>query len=156
VTRVADVASKTGISSLFGATATTFVLDFVKKQNAIGWTITGGNGSKLFSVVQFDTIAGIPRIVFDDGVDTSTSLAALSNGRHKIGISYSTNDTRIYIDGNLVLTDISCTYYQMDRIGANATAWTGFTNNTNAFEINQFLMIPTATTNAQLAELTSL
>ena len=154
-TKGADSCSKTGISSLFGATATTFVLDFVKKQNALGWTITGSNGSKLFSIAQFDTLAGYPRVVFDDGVDTGSSLAVLSNGRHKIAVSYATNDTRVYIDGTLVLTDTSCTYYQMDRIGANATAWTGFTNNNLAFEINQFLMIPAATTNAQLAELTA-
>jgi len=155
VTRGADISQKSSISGLFGATATTFVLDFVKKENAIGWTITGGNGSKLFSLCQFDTLAGQPRVVFDDGVDTGSSLAALSNGPHKIAISYATNDTRVYIDGTLILTDTSCTYYQMDRIGVNATAWTGFTNNTNAFEINQFLMIPAATSNADLAALTA-
>jgi hypothetical protein len=156
VTRLADYASKASISTLFGASATTLVLDFVKKANATGWTITGSNGTKLFSFCQFDNTNGNPRIVFDDGVDTSSTLAALSNGRHKIAVSYATNDTRVYIDGALVLTDTACTYYQMDRIGVNATAWTGYTNNTNAFEINQFLLIPSACTNAQLAELTSL
>jgi hypothetical protein len=155
VTRGADFSQKSSISGLFGATATTFVLDFVKKANATGWTITGSNGTKLFSLCQFDNTGGIPRVVFDDGVDTSSTLAALSNGRHKIAVSYTTNDTRIYIDGALVLTDTACTYYQMDRIGVNATAWTGYTNNTNAFEINQFLMIPAATSNADLAALTA-
>lgn len=155
VTRVADYANKSSISALFGASATSFFIDFVKKANATGWTITGGNGSKLFSICQFDSTSGVPRIVFDDGVDTSSTLSALSNGRHKIAISYATNDTRVYIDGSLVLTNTSCTYYQYDRLGINATAWTGFTNNTNNFELNQFVQFPIALTNAQLAELTA-
>jgi hypothetical protein len=158
VTRVADYALKVpSISGLYGATATTFFLDFVKKENALGWTITGGNGSQLFSLCQFDASNPTkPRIVFDDGVDTGGTLSAISNGRHKIAVSYATNDTRIYIDGTLVLTDTSCTYYQMDRIAFNATAWTGYTNNTNAFAVNQFLLIPSATSNADLATLTAL
>lgn len=156
VTRGADFGQKSSISGLFGATATTFVFDFIKKENAIGWTITGDDGTKLFSLCQFDNTSGIPRVVFDDGVDTTSTLAALSNGRHKIAISYATNDTRIYIDGTLVLTDTVCTYYQMNKIGVNGTSWTGFTNNTNAFEINQFLMIPAATSNADLATLTTI
>jgi len=156
VTRGAEYALKTSISSLFGATATTFFLDFVKKENATGWTITGSNGTPLFSICQFDTLAGIPRIVFENALDTTSTLSPLSNGRHKLAISYAANDIRVYIDGALVLTDTAGTYYLFDRLGVNATAWTGFTNNDLAFELNQFLMIPSSTSNADLATLTTL
>jgi hypothetical protein len=156
-TRVADVAIKSSISSLFGASATSFFMDFEVTQASNGgnWTITGYNGTNLFSLCQFDNSNNYPRIVFEGGVD-STLANALTIGRHKIAVSFATNDFRAYIDGSLVLTDTSCTYNRYDRIAVNGTAWTGNTNNNNSFKLNEYAQFPTALTNAELASLTTI
>jgi len=156
-TRVADVAIKSSISSLFGASATSFFMDFEVTQASNGgnWTITGYNGTNLFSLCQFDNSNNYPRIVFEGGVD-STLANALTIGRHKIAVSFATNDFRAYIDGSLVLTDTICTYNRYDRIAVNGTAWTGNTNNNNSFKLNEYAQFPTALTNAELASLTTL
>ena len=156
-TRVADVATKSSISSLFGASATSLFMDFEITQvsNDATWTVTGYDGSNLFSLCQFGATTNFPRIVFDGGVDTTLGTA-LSIGRHKIAVSFATNDFRAYIDGALVLTDTSCTYNRYDRIAVNGTAWTGNTNNNNSFKLNQYAQFPTALTNAELASLTTI
>ena len=156
-TRVADLAYKSSISSLFGASATSFFMDFEITQASSGgnWTVTGYDGSNLFSLCQFDTANNYPRIVFDGGVDTTLGTA-LSIGRHKIAVSFATNDFRAYIDGALVLTDTSCTYNRYNRIAVNGTAWTGNTNNTNSFKLNQYAQFPNTLTNAELASLTTI
>jgi len=156
-TRVADVAVKSSISSLFGASATSLFMDFEITQGSGGgnWTVTGYDGANLFSLCQFDNASNFPRIVFDGGVDTTLGTA-LSIGRHKIAVSFATNDFRAYIDGALVLTDTSCTYNQYDRIAVNGTAWTGNNNNNNSFLLNEYAQFPNALTNAELASLTTL
>jgi hypothetical protein len=156
-TRVADVANKSSISSLFGASATSFFMDFEITQvsSDATWTVTGYDGSNLFSLCQFGAITNFPRIVFDGGVDTTLGTA-LSIGRHKIAVSFATNDFRAYIDGALVLTDTSCTYNRYDRIAVNGTAWTGNTNNNNSFKLNEYAQFPNVLTNAELASLTTI
>ena len=156
-TRVADVAVKSSISSLFGASATSLFMDFEITQvsNDATWTVTGYDGSNLFSLCQFSATTNFPRIVFDGGVDTTLGTA-LSIGRHKIAVSFATNDFRAYIDGVLVHTDTSCTYNRYDRIAVNGTAWTGNTNNNNSFKLNQYAQFPNVLTNAQLASLTTI
>ncbi len=156
-TRVADVAVKSSISSLFGVSATSLFMDFEITQVSGGgnWTVTGWDGTNLFSLCQFDSASNFPRIVFDGGVDTTLGTA-LSIGRHKIAVSFATNDFRAYIDGALVLTDTSCTYNRYDRIAVNGTAWTGNNNNNNSFKLNQYAQFPNVLTNAELASLTTL
>ena len=156
-TRVADLAVKSSISSLFGASATSLFMDFEITQvsNDATWTVTGYDGSNLFSLCQFSATTNFPRIVFDGGVDTTLGTA-LSIGRHKIAVSFATNDFRAYIDGALVLTDTSCTYNRYDRIAVNGTAWTGNTNNNNSFKLNQYAQFPNVLTNAELASLTTI
>jgi len=156
-TRVADLAVKSSISSLFGASATSLFMDFEITQvsNGGNWTVTGYDGSNLFSLCQFDNASNFPRIVFDGGVDTTLGTA-LSIGRHKIAVSFATNDFRAYIDGVLVHTDTSCTYNRYDRIAVNGTAWTGNTYNTNSFKLNEYAQFSNVLTNAELQALTTL
>jgi hypothetical protein len=156
-TRVADVAIKSSISSLFGASATSLFMDFEITQASSGgnWTVTGWDGTNLFSLCQFDASNNFPRIVFDGGVDINVG-SALSIGRHKIAVSFTTNDFRAYIDGVLVGTDTSCTYNRYDRIAVNGTAWTGNTNNNNSFKLNQYAQFPNVLTNSELASLTTI
>jgi hypothetical protein len=154
VTRVADVASKTGISSLIGQTEGTLFLDanisnlsearrgivlYADANNYITLRITSTN------LLQF--------LVFASGAIQASITIANPQGNVKMALAYKANDFAAYLNGTLVGTDTSGSvpatsefYLGVDPSGVNQLAG----------GINQVLLFKTRLTNDQLAELTSL
>jgi hypothetical protein len=149
VTRVADAASKTGISSLIGQTEGTIFVDFVKQNNAsdtVPFDITGSDGKLIW-------IRRIGAQLYGNG---TTLLADISSGsgtqgtRYKIAFVYGQNDFRVYANGSLIGTDTSGTFTgSFSNIALNSVI-----NQANGF--NQILLFKTKLTNAQMAELTTI
>jgi hypothetical protein len=159
VTRVADYAAKTGISSLIGQTEGTVFAEF-----EVTHEMTGNN--ILFSVSDGTTAqniyaniflsAGVNRIEYvvnNGGVLQMNASSAISNGTHKIALAYKANDFAVFIDGTQVHTDTSGTVPATSRLGIG----TWVVNSLNYSDrISQALLFKTRLTNAQLAELTTL
>jgi hypothetical protein len=157
VTRVADAASKTGISSLIGQTEGTMFADFTIPTMA-------NTGANIVSISLFNS--GLTNVTVFDIYDSGNLFAVHVNGtaqalilktgltasRHKVAFGYKANDFVLYVDGALVGIDISGTVGAQDSFG--------FQYSTNQFigqqYIAQALLFKTRLTNAQLAELTAL
>ena len=161
ITRGADAASKTGISSVFGATATTYFMDvIIDNLNPSGgqWTLTAAtNSSNFLSLSQFDAGTRTPRFAFFVGgvpvYDYTGS--ALSAGRHKIAAMVKNGSQKFYIDGVLIASNTGSGYTQFDKLALNDAVWASPLQN-GQFPFNQVLIFPTELTNAQLAELTTI
>jgi|694.fasta_scaffold33109_3 hypothetical protein len=153
VTRVADAASKTGISSLIGQTEGTFFVEIDLKNapvdnsyillrdaavsDYLGLRIQAGN-------LRFETV--------DNGVlQTAINYIANTPQTAKVAMAYKLNDFVMYVNGTQVGTDTSATVPTCDILDLNFNAPTA-----NAFGIAQALLFKTRLTNAQLAELTTL
>jgi hypothetical protein len=154
VTRVADDASKTGISSLIGQTEGTLFLEF-------DFTNIGGtqvifsihdslNNKRLELWADFNTLNGF----IGGSVNISIGSLSISNGRHKAAIAYKqSGEQAFYVDGVQVGT--SATAYTIAALTAlRYDYWnTGFPP---VVGVRQTLLFKTRLTNAQLAELTTL
>jgi hypothetical protein len=156
VTRVADAASKTGISSLIGQTEGTLFVEFTKQSAEVseryiavgdGTTanrimIIGGTGT---SIRGFISVAGA--VQFDVSAGTAV-------GTHKVALAYKANDVVMYIDGVQGTIDTSVTIPAVANLYVG-THETGLTERLNG-GLNQALLFTTRLTNAQLAELTTI
>jgi hypothetical protein len=153
VTRVADAASKTGISSLIGQTEGAFMIDvnldvrtnytyFALAPN-IGVTSDYlGIGFKVTSIV-FESVVG-------SGLQAGITFNNSATGRFKIAVAYKANDFVMYVNGALVGTDTSGTLPACSEIGLYQY------DQTQYIKYNEALLFKTRLTNAQLAELTTL
>lgn len=157
VTRSADAASKTGISSLIGQTEGVLYAD-------ITIPIMANTGANLVSMSLFN--GGITNATVFDIYDTGILLAYHVNGttqasilktgftagRHKIAFAYKENDFVLYVDGVLVGTDTSGTVGAQDSFGLQY--------GTNQFigqqYINTAATYPVRLSNSELASLTTL
>jgi hypothetical protein len=150
-TRVADVAQKTGISSLIGQTEGTIFLDYnlisasqdIVVMNAVGLPnndiaiIFIGNSLEIYCFNNF-----VEQFRF--------SLNGYKNtNRYKIAIGYANNNTACYINGSLVGTDTSCSFNLTDSIFYTSADY-------NAHKINESVLFKTRLTNAELASLTTI
>jgi hypothetical protein len=159
-TRVADAASKTGISSLIGQTEGVAFIDFV-------WNGLTGVGSypriielatDTNNIIQLYSIAGTTTWGWDiinGGVVQFTGSSTMALGRNKIAVGYKLNDMVIYKNGTLVASDATCTVPATSALGV-----TGIFNGTAgaqlAASVNQVLLFKTRLTNAEMAELTTI
>jgi hypothetical protein len=160
VTRVADAASKTGISSLIGQTEGVAFIDFV-------WNGLTGVGSfpriielatDSSNYIQLYSIAGTTTWGWDivnGGVVQFTGSSTMALGRNKIAIGYKLNDMVIYKNGTLVASDATCTVPATSALGVTGV-FNGTAGAQLAASVNQTLLFKTRLTNAQLAELTTL
>ena len=159
VTRGADAASKTGISSLIGQTEGTFFAELTFQSGAIpifiGSSVSGSAGEATY--VEFDG-SSIVVWVYKGGVlQASMSASGFTNGQNfKLAVGYKLNNFAFYVNGTQRATDTS---------GDVSTSLTNLTLNTyplipTTFQYNgkysQFLLFTTRLTNAQLAELTTI
>jgi hypothetical protein len=156
VTRVADAASKTGISSLIGQTEGVLFVDFTvdtisaqTNDPVLCYMKDGGVGERYVQLYS----TGNLRYLENNGAAIATiTKTGLSVGRHKCAIAYANNDMVFYVDGVQIGTDTSGTpsgfstfalqYYNAAYLGQQ--------------KVNQVLLFKTRLTNAQLAELTTL
>jgi hypothetical protein len=106
VTRLADTASKTGITSLIGQTAGTIYFE-VQVENGFGFQLgnstSGGDfiNSIQIAVTPSSTNAGCHVA----GVAQVNNASAGRTGRQKVAFAYALNDYAMYINGSQIFTD---------------------------------------------------
>jgi hypothetical protein len=159
VTRVADAASKTSISSLIGQTEGTIFVDFTLNGLAdYGTPISVNDGSTTNYIWLTIFANGTLRAELYNGTaQASISFAgAVVGSRYKMAFGYKTNDFAFYVNGALVGTDLTGTTFSgttLSRVDTNLTNASLYSLASES--INQQLLFKTRLTNAQLAELTA-
>jgi len=156
VTRVADIASKTGISSLIGQTEGTLFAEFTR--------LNVGNAVVMFQCNDGTTNNRAQLEIGATGIATTSVLsggavscvitgATLALGQtHKLALTYKANDFKLYVNGVLAGTDTSgAVPISMSRIDLASELGTSF----GGVSISQILNFTTALNNAQAIELTA-
>jgi hypothetical protein len=154
VTRVADAASKTGISSLIGQTEGTMFLDVNLDTDGSTFRVLlnlkGVNPADYITINTFQTTGNI----YADINNTQVLIvSSVNNGRCRVALAYKNNDVAFYINGVLIGTSNSATIPATSAIGFNDPTTSGVQRASN---VNKFFLFKTRLTNAQLAELTTL
>ena len=156
VTRVADAASKTGISSLIGQTAGTFFAEYTADSFASGARIvTLSDGTLNTRITLFcdsnekihiyaATLAGGQQI------DQATTIDF--TGNHKVAFAYANNDLAVYVDGTQAITSSgfsvpACSNMYLGSVNIAGIPLSG--------GIKQSLLFTSRLTNADLATLTA-
>jgi hypothetical protein len=162
VTRLADAASKTGISSLIGQTeGTLFVEVNVNKQVNLGGA--GPNGIEISNASTSGIYLGIAYtspmtfIVARRNNGTFSSLISTTNsalGTYKLAAAYSSAGFVFYLNGVQIGT--SATLPPAVTYSALGLSSFGLVATSQGELYNQALLFKTRLTNAQLAELTAL
>jgi hypothetical protein len=157
VTRLADAASKTGVSSLIGQTEGTVYFDFV-------YNFLDTSVAQLFSISD-ETVSNRLFIGFvfnnlltaqvRNGGSTQAQIESSSltvGNRYKAAVGYKQNDIVFYINGVQIGTDLSANIPACNRIafdnGAGSSNFTG--------TVNQAALFTRRLTNAELAAITTL
>jgi len=159
VTRVADAAYKTGISSLIGQTQGTLFADIIRTTstgNDSFWLNINDNSSNNWIFMGIDGL-GSRFYLRASSTTIVDEYPSLSLGRHKLAIAYQSGSIVGYIDGTQVFTS-SSTYTIGSLTGINlgySGASLGTPVNTPA-QVNEVVLFPTSLTNAELAALTTL
>jgi hypothetical protein len=159
VTRVADAASKTGISSLIGQTEGTIYWE------GSGNAAVGGADLWMAAISVDDTnvaillyyfaSAGTVNAFINNGT-TSLSLAApmTLTQNNKLAVAYKNASFALYLNGALVASSSSAIAPPTAMNQFAFVKWVGASNQDRAL-VNQALLFKTRLTNAQLAELTA-
>jgi hypothetical protein len=155
VTRVADAASKTGISSLIGQTEGVLFIDmeFNGYDSETKWIAFLGTGSNYIGIYTNNGSLFTAEVSNGTAQFLSVSFAFVVGQRYKLALAYKANDFAFYVNGTQVATDNSGT--------VPATSQFSFEYNSTdirlaARKYSQTLLFKTRLTNAQLAELTKL
>ena len=160
VTRVADAASKTGISSLIGQTEGTIYVEatltnVVDPSNIRGiLEINDGTTNNRFSVYRGANDLFVYVGVIASGTSTASFTSSAITGQIKIAVGYDSSGITVYINGSLLGTDNSVTIPACSELDLGI-----ITNNTNRIlgdGINQVLLFTSRLSNADLATLTTL
>ena len=156
VTRLADAASKTGISSLIGGTSGTVFFDI--KTNPV---LTTDNYKQFFYYTDSSANQGYMYLNSGNGIITNPAFGNLSssitlspNTRYKIALTYANNDFALYVNGTSVATALSGTPWNFENL-LSLGNYQG-TAEFNQFVFNQYIHFPTRLTNTQLATLTTI
>ena len=160
VTRVADAASKTGISSLIGQTEGTLFAELKISSNDSTFkflSLSDGTTSNSVWIYYRDTDNQINFRVIVGGVSQFDQIYTSpdSTTTHKLAIKYKQNDFSAWFNGTKVLTDTSGNTFS----GSTLSEFDFFRpDGVNYFygDIKQVLLFKTALTDAELAELTTL
>jgi hypothetical protein len=156
VTRVADAASKTGISSLIGQTEGTLYAEF-NVGGADGRVMSTLGGSNRFGMTASPTAVGAFIVTAAGGVVYSTSAAFTHGATTKMAFAYKSGQSVLYVNGSAVLTttasfafDAAITdLFLSQQEFAPGAGQSGKSQ-------SQALLFKTRLTNSQLAELTTL
>jgi len=157
VTRVADAASKTGISSLIGQTEGTLFFEGSASDLATFKRVAISSGSFSSSVyLDFRNDGSVVASSWASGGLVLYQPVTPSNprNRNKYAIAYKSNDWAVYVNGTLAAAQSSGAATFSSTLNTLEFALGGndpFTGN-----VNQVLLFKTRLTNAQLAELTTL
>jgi hypothetical protein len=162
VTRLADEASKTGISSLIGQTNGTFFVDvtFGNSRNSWLFSLVGNNWQNdSFYLETFGANNYISINTVKSGAaagSASSTFAAVNGIRAKIAVQYTSTTLNLFINGvkyTGTRTAIpACTALYINELGTFGAS----ANQYNANRFNQVLTFTSALTDAQCIELTTL
>jgi hypothetical protein len=163
VTRLADFASKTGVSSLIGQTEGTM---FVEVNTAVLGTVFPSAFRRLFTlsdnsitnriiIVQNNSDDSITFTVTNGGAaQVSINTAANQSGIKKIAAAYANNDFVLYVNGVQIGTDTSGTVPACSRLAIGYETTSNLSN--PACPIAQAAIFTRRLTNAELAAITTL
>ncbi len=155
VTRVADAASKTGVSSLIGQTEGTIFIDFesgVNDSTEYAFSVNNNNISNFITIFKSMTNTISCRITVGGVVQaTINSTTAVQNTRYKAAVAYKLNDIAFYVNGVLIGTDTSATIPSCNTIATSIASFSPFYR-----PINAAALITRRLTNAELAAITTL
>jgi hypothetical protein len=161
--RVADVVSLTGASSLIGQTSGTMFIDLDTRvlRDVFGGVsrrflcISDGTVDNRVNIIQSLSNDAINMTVTVGGVaQASISSSADQTGRVKIAAAYAVNDFALYINGVQIGTDTSGTVPACSRVALGSFETTA--NSANAFAtIRSVALFPTRLSNATLASITT-
>jgi hypothetical protein len=157
VTRPADVAIKTGASSLIGQSAGTVYFDFTldnlcdglqTNQPVLWYMKDGGTGERYVQLISGNRLVYVE---YNGAVIANMATSAINTGRHKCVIAYANNDMAIYVDGIQMGIDGNGTP------SGFSTVSTQYYNSTYYGQCKVHSLAPYTSrlTNTQLAELTT-
>ena len=156
VTRVADAASKTGISALIGGTSGTIFFEI--KTNK---TLTSASYKQFFYYTDASAsqsymyLNGSNYLVTNLTLGNFTgSLQFQADTTYKVAIAYATNDFKLYVNGVEYGSSTSGTTINAENI-LSLGSYIG-SSEFNEFVFAQYLHFQTRLSNTQLAELTTL
>ena len=157
VTRLADAASKTGISSLIGQTEGTLFVEFeilTTGQDMVIMNLYNETTPANSIYFYLNTSNVLSARVNNSGTQANPSSGVLTQGTYKAALAYKANDFAFYLNGSLVGVDVSgsvptCSALRLENYAAVPT----YQQKT---AIKQALVFKTRLTNAKLAELTTL
>jgi hypothetical protein len=161
VTRGADAASKTGISSLIGQTEGTLFVEFVVDSSSSPTMAFFVSAAGVFDnaiwIQQNASDSVIFRVFSGTTAQCSITKTGLTNGQTvKIAGAYKANDFVLYVNGVQVGTDNSGTIpSSLSQLEIGSYAEVGSPYNQNR-PVSQALLFKTRLSNAQLAELTTI
>ena len=156
VTRLADAAFKTGISSLIGQTEGVVFMDFTvdtisaQTSDPVLWYMKDGGAGERY--VELYSNGNLVYTENNGATIAQITKTELTIGRHKCAIAYAANDFVFYVDGVLIGTDVSGTPSGFSTFGLQyyLSTYTG------QQKVNQAILFPTRLTNTQLASLTTI
>jgi hypothetical protein len=160
VTRVADAASKTGISSLIGQTEGTlfaeFVVDSSSSPTMAFFVSAAGVFDNAIWIQQSASDSVIFRVFSGSSAQASITKTGLTNGQTvKVAGAYKANDFVLYVNGVQVGTDTSGSIpASLSQIEIGSYAEVGSPFNQNR-PIKQAILFPTRLSNSDLAALTA-
>jgi hypothetical protein len=150
VTRVADAASKTGVSSIIGQTQGTIYVNLnIARLNIVAGNIALSNGTDEISI-QFPpgNPNNIRAVIFIGGAfPVAIDVPFASAGNYKIAFAYAQNNFAIYVNGVLRGTDTSGNVPACSEIKFIAPLMNG---------VNNAALFTRRLTNAELAAITTL
>jgi hypothetical protein len=156
VTRGADAAIKTGISSLIGQTEGTLFADFVYNGETGAEIIDVSDGTESNRVMFYVSSATNAQVYVSTGGSTygfiSTSFSFTRGTEYKIAIGYKANDLVLYINGAQIGTDTSLVIPATSKLTISNG---GAGNYPMASRVAQALLFKTRLSNSSLAELTA-
>ena len=159
VTRNVDDCDALSATSLIGQSEGTLFLDFIANDED-GLQIiyqVRTTGSSNVGQIDFRIQSGNLRALGNDAGTTQFNIsaaAAVAGTRYKCAVRYKNNDVAFYVNGVLKGSDTSASFLSssLDQITFNENGTTFYPS----VNVNQALIIPTALTNTELADLTTL
>jgi hypothetical protein len=158
VTRGADDAEKTGISSLIGSATGTAFIDIQETNNPSGTTNTdilllqnnANSALGTYSLFLHGSTGNIRIYFLPENISVTVKGGDNRGQRLKIAFAYSSGDFVCYINGTQVYSASRTLGTGLDKFALNASP------NNGLEPVNQALLFKTRLSNSSLAELTSL
>lgn len=158
VTRLADSCYKTGISSLIGQTSGAMFCEFNYYDNISGsmelvpmYIGAGAYSDGIYFDIYQDVL--YLAIWVSASQQTLINCGALNAGKHKVAVSYTTNNINVYLDGALIGTDNSASIPTMSQLNIGTA---GASTTIERYTFNQGLLFKRVLTSQEAIALTTL